>query len=462
MAFQGYHSECNLGSPGGWDYQRITQEIGKAVWEDLNRIRPMGVDLDFDHPLFYPIVGFTDMLIEEHRRREGSNSGVVAIVAEEETLTEVTENINLAHRLNTVDGITGVLIAPHELELKNGRVSFHGQPVSLIFMDFNTDMFLELHRKHDLEPLMQAVRENRVINPRGTEPVNVKSMFEVFTGPHHNRFHPEVVKRTPWTRRFFPQRTKGPKGEQINDLIKWTRENWDNLVLKPERGYSGKGVRVGEVNKDAHEAINLAIEEGNYIVQEKVPLGLWAEENPKLDAGEKSIALARYQTDFRCMIGPEGAFGFLSRMGGIPTNVGMGSGVQPLAVLRSDISVREAVDRINHAIVDMDYIDLAEVVERQESLALEQQFTYLLGPIKIALRPRVVTTGQIEALKVYCDAMWADCLTLEKMWLSGELDDFIKMEAEELDIVRLQPWGGSAAIIASDGLFDFGAHVEPS
>ncbi len=140
----------------------------------------------------------------------------------------------------------------------------------------------------------------------------------------------------------------------------------------------------------------------------------------------------------------------------------MGSGVQPLAVLRSDISIREAVDRINHAIVDMDYGDLVEVVETQKAMALEHKFTYLLGPIKIALRPRVVTTGQIEALKAYCNAMWADFLTLEKMWLSGELDDFVKMEAEELDIVRQQPWGGSAAILASDGLFDFGAHVESS
>jgi hypothetical protein len=28
---------------------------------------------------------------------------------------------------------------------------------------------------------MQAVAENRVLNPRGTEPINVKSMFEVIT-----------------------------------------------------------------------------------------------------------------------------------------------------------------------------------------------------------------------------------------------------------------------------------------
>ena len=45
----------------------------------------------------------------------------------------------------------------------------------------------------------------------------------------------------------------------------------------------------------------------------------------------------------------------------------------------------------------------------------------------------------------------------EKMWLAGELDEFVNIEEEELEIARMNPWGGSAAIIASDGLFDFGA-----
>ena len=45
----------------------------------------------------------------------------------------------------------------------------------------------------------------------------------------------------------------------------------------------------------------------------------------------------------------------------------------------------------------------------------------------------------------------------EKMWLAGELDAVVNIEKEELEIARMNPWGGSAAIIASDGLFNFGA-----
>ncbi len=244
-SFRGYHSEWNLGSPGGWDYQRMTQEIAKVVWQKINRAGPTEVDLDFDHPMLYPVVGFAELAV--HRQREGANPGLLAVVAEEETLADVTENINLARRLDAVDGITGILAAPHEFELKNGRVCHQGRPVSLIFMDFNNDVFLKLHRKHDLTPLYQAIRENRILNPRGTEPINVKSMFEVITGLQSKRFHPETVRRTPWTRRFFPRTTIGPKGETIGDLVEWTRENWSHLVLKPERGYSGIGVRVGGI-----------------------------------------------------------------------------------------------------------------------------------------------------------------------------------------------------------------------
>jgi len=114
-----------------------------------------------------------------------------------------------------------------------------------------------------------AASEGRVVNPRGTEPINVKSMFELLTSDGKDRFSTESVKRTPWTRRFLPGKALGPNGEEIGDLIEWTRRNWDNLVLKPERGYSGIGVRVGVVNPDADEAVGLALSKGEYIVQQK-------------------------------------------------------------------------------------------------------------------------------------------------------------------------------------------------
>ena len=73
---------------------------------------------------------------------------------------------------------------------------------------------------------------------------------------------------------------------------------------------------------------------------------------------------------------------------------------------------------------------------------------------------RIITLSQLEALKRYCSALWADCLTLEEMWLSGKLDRIVHIGEEELEITRLQPWKGKPAIIASDGLFNFGTNRE--
>ena len=124
----------------------------------MSRILKFDVDLDFDHPLFFPVDSFAEMLIAAHRARAGRNPGLVAVVAEAETLEDVTENRNLADRLSTAEGITGALMAPQELDIKNGAVCWQGQPISIIFMDFNTDVLLALHRKHDLTPVLQAVK----------------------------------------------------------------------------------------------------------------------------------------------------------------------------------------------------------------------------------------------------------------------------------------------------------------
>jgi hypothetical protein len=459
-AFLGYHSEWNLGSPGGWDYQRITQEIGKTVWDRLNPLTGLNEVLDFEYPFLCPVNGFVKMLLSAWQSINGRNEGLIAVTAEEETLSDVVENRNLVSHLNRIEGICSVLLAPQYLEISNGKVAYNGKPVDLIFMDFNTNVLLDLHRKHNLEPLLQAVREGRVINPRGTEPVNSKGVFEILTDPEKKKFfNSETVKRTPWTRQFYERKTIGPDNQEIPDLVEWTRKNWNDLVMKPERGYSGKGVKIGGKDADIDNIIETALKAGDYIVQQKIPLALWGEMIPEYNSSEGSVSLKQFQTDFRCLFGEAGLMGFLGRVGGIPTNVGSGGGVQPLAVIGEETDIRDLTNRINEAIINLRSDKVAEISEFQDKLAIENRFTYLLGPIKIALRPRLIKVSQMKALDKYCQGIWNDCLILEKMWQSDEFGIRMKIDPEELEIIKSQPWNGSPAILASDGLFSFGAHI---
>jgi len=460
--FLGYHSEWNLGSPGGWDYQRITQEIGKAVWKRMSeKIMLKNEELDFDHPWLHPVIGFVKMLENAYRSLEGRNPGIIAVMAEEETLKDVVENRNLVDHLNRIPGLKGALMAPHHLEQKNGRLYYQGQPVGLIFMDFNTNVLLDLHRKQNLEPVLQAVREGRVINPRGTEPVNSKGVFEVLTDPDKTKlFHPETVKRTPWTRQFYQRKTIGPDGKEIPDLAEWTRKNWDKLVLKPERGYSGKGVKVGGIHSGTDDIIETALDSEDYIVQEKIPLNLWGEILPELDMDDRTIRLKQFQTDFRCLFGMRKLYGFLGRFGGVPTNVGSGGGVQPMAVVKEHSNTGKLTDMINEAIEKTGYDVVSDIAGYQDQLALKNQFTYLLGTIKIALRPRLIKKSQMKALERYCRGIWEDCLVLEDLWMTDRLGMRMNIDTGELAIIKSQPWKGSDAIFASDGLFSFGAHIK--
>jgi len=84
-------------------------------------------------------------------------------------------------------------------------------------------------------------------------------------------------------------------------------------------------------------------------------------------------------------------------------------------------------------------------------------FTYLLGPIKILFRPRILTTDHLKNLNHYAHNLWQDAIKLEELWRKGQLDDVIEIEGGEKELALSQPWRGSPALMVSDGLFSFGA-----
>jgi hypothetical protein len=420
--FLGYHSEWNLGSPGGWEYQRITQELGKLAWQRLEPHLGLDIRLSFDSQYLNPVPAFAESLLRAHRQRNKDEPAHIVLVAEPETLETVIEN--------------------------------------LVFMDFNNDVLLKMEKDGLLTGLREAIKDDLVVNPRGMEPAGAKGLFEAVTDSLSGQLHETTVSRTPWTRQLYERASTGPQGETINDLVAWTRQNWNRLVLKPVQGYSGEGIFIGFKSEDPDEDLDQALTAGNYIVQELVPLHLWAEDSPWLFSEDRRVDLQRWQTDFRCLITDAGLIGFLGRFGGIPTNVGAGGGTQALAIMPGTTPVGEVVGEINAAICRVNYSTLEEIRQEVNEQAVAMGHTYLLGPIKTAWRPRLLNEAQVQQLQIYCKNLWADAVKLTDWWRGGQLDDFVHITPEEEAIARTAPWTGQAALMASDGLFSFGCHPD--
>jgi hypothetical protein len=118
------------------------------------------------------------------------------------------------------------------------------------------------------------------------------------------------------------------------------------------------------------------------------------------------------------------------------------------------------VAQINEAVCRVSYRTLEEIRQEVNEQAVAMGHTYLLGPIKTAWRPRLLNESQVSKLRLYCENLWADAVKLTNWWREGKLDDFVHITPEEEAIARMAPWTGQMALMASDGLFSFGAHSE--
>jgi len=102
-----------------------------------------------------------------------------------------------------------------------------------------------------------------------------KSVFEVFTNPEYaaafTKKERDLFKRyVLWTRLVSERNTTNPQGKTV-DLIPFTLKHQNNLVLKPNRLYGGKGIVFGcEVNRTSwQKKIETALKEpGDWVIQQ--------------------------------------------------------------------------------------------------------------------------------------------------------------------------------------------------
>ena len=212
-------------------------------------------------------------------------------------------------------GLECVIGDPSAAEYRNGKLWVEAKPVDLIYKRV---LLHELVAKMGLDnPVLRAVRDRAVcmVNPPSCKVLHKKASLAVLSDERNEHLYDAEARaaihaHVPWTRVVEERRTAF-EGREI-DLVPWTAEHKDDLVLKPNDEYGGKGIVLGwEVEPDAWGAALRTALETPYIVQRRIALE--REDYPSLVDGR--VVFAQRMVDTAPYVG-HGAFvdGCLTRL----------------------------------------------------------------------------------------------------------------------------------------------------
>jgi uncharacterized circularly permuted ATP-grasp superfamily protein len=172
-------------------------------------------------------------------------------------------------------GYLSVICTPQELEFRNGRLSAGGQEIDIVYKRLLVNEYLPIVREYPA--LLDAYRAGAIcmVNSFRSKLIHKKALFAVLTNPKHAGLFSEqeleaVRAHVPWTRVVRDEHTDY-FGREVN-LLDFIRADGERLVLKPNDDYGGHGITIGW-NVDQRgwdEAINNALADGDYLVQERV------------------------------------------------------------------------------------------------------------------------------------------------------------------------------------------------
>jgi uncharacterized circularly permuted ATP-grasp superfamily protein len=173
-------------------------------------------------------------------------------------------------------GYPSIICTPQELDFSNNRLSARGFEIDIVYKRLLVNEYLPIMR--DYPALLDAYRARAIcmVNSFRSKLIHKKALFAVLTNQRYASLFSEpeleaIRAHVPWTRTVRDEQSDY-NGEQIN-LLEFIRHNNQRLVLKPNDDYGGHGITIGW-NTDAAEweqAIQNALANGDYLVQERVP-----------------------------------------------------------------------------------------------------------------------------------------------------------------------------------------------
>jgi glutathionylspermidine synthase len=166
---------------------------------------------------------------------------------------------------------------PAELEYDGKRLSARGEAIDIVYRRVIVQELLE--RCGMEHALIRAYRERHVCvaNSFRTKALNKKASFAVLSDPAFGAlFSPEqraaIAAHVPWTRRLSGARTTDAQGREVA-LAELLQRERENLVLKPNDEYGGKGVLLGWRTSPERwaEAVQGGAEHGMIVQERRVP-----------------------------------------------------------------------------------------------------------------------------------------------------------------------------------------------
>ena len=297
---------------------------------------PHLADLLKDHPLVSPS-DYRDLLVEQlkaHSKAIGRDQCRVGLVERRETTPGGTDEFNRMMPFFQEKGVPVVVGDPREVERRNGDLLLKGEVIDVIYRDFQLEEVVSI-KTHggSVEGIETAFSRNQVVSTVFGE-FDHKSLCELLTNPDYSSYFSmqelrAARRRVPWTRLVNERRTPGMEGAEV-DLLSYIREHREQLVLKPNRGYGGEGVIVGEkVTQSAwEEALDkAAVKPKGWVTQEKVKIArapvMILREKGKPQIEEQYVTLSITAT-------PRGV-AFVGRSSADPVvNISQGGGLVPL------------------------------------------------------------------------------------------------------------------------------------
>ncbi len=185
------------------------------------------------------------------------------------------------------EGYTALICSPDELVFDGKRLLYKEVAIDIVYKRLLVNEYIPIIES--APALLEAYRAGAVclVNNFRSKIIHKKAVFAVLTNERYAHLFNEtelaaIGAHVPWTRKFRDEATEN-KGERIN-LVEWTRTNRGKLVLKPNDDYGGHGIYIGWAStvEEWEKAINVALENGDYLVQERVQTS--KEFFPMLDA----------------------------------------------------------------------------------------------------------------------------------------------------------------------------------